>query len=166
MTDFNEDRASTVSPSERICVDESISRWYGKGVNGINHGIPLHFAIDRKPENGCKIQCASCGVSGIMLRLKLVKTAEEEARHVALMDEAESGQIMSEQELLHGGAKVMRDLVMPWMNSDRVVCGDSYFASVPAARMMMRYGMKYIGVVKSATRQYPMPYLSQVELNN
>ena len=44
----------------------------------------------------------------VMLRLKLVKTAEEEARHVALMDEAESGQIMSEQGLLHG-AKVMRD---------------------------------------------------------
>ena len=55
---------------------------------------------------------------------------------------------------------------MPWMHSDRVVCGDSYFASVPAARMTMRYGMRFIGVVKSATRQYPMPYLSQVELNN
>ncbi|KAI2492446.1 Transposase IS4 [Fragilaria crotonensis] len=35
-----------------------------------------------------------------------------------------------------------------------------------SARMMMRYGMRFIGVVKSATRQYPMPYLSQVELNN
>jgi hypothetical protein len=51
------------------------------------------------------------------------------------------------------------------MHSDRVVCGDSYFASVPAARMMMRYGMQFIGVVKSATRQYQMPYLS-LELNN
>ncbi len=158
MTDFNEDRASTVSPSERICVDESISRWYGKGVNGINHGIPLHFAIDRKPENGCKIQCASCGDIGIMLCLKRVKTAEEEDWHVSLMDEAaESRQIMSEQGLLHG-AKVMQDLVMPWMHSNRDVCGNSYFASVPATYMMiMRYGMQLIGVVKSATRQYPMP---------
>jgi hypothetical protein len=34
-----------------------------------------------------------------MLRLKLVKTAEEEARHIALMDEDESGQITSEQGL-------------------------------------------------------------------
>jgi hypothetical protein len=108
VTKLNEHRASTVSPSERICVDESISRWYGKGGHWINHGLPMHVAIDRKPENGCEIQCASCGVSGIMLRLKLVKTAEEEAWHVALMDEAESGQIMSEQGLLHG-AKVMRD---------------------------------------------------------
>jgi hypothetical protein len=165
VSEFNEHRASTVSPSERICVDESISRWYGKGGHWINHGLPMYVAIDRKPENGCEIQCASCGASGIMLRLKLVKTAEEEARHVSLMDEAESGQIMSEEGLLHG-AKVMRDLVMPWMHTDRIVCGDSYFASVPAARMMMRYGMRFIGVVKSATRQYPMPFLSQVELNN
>ncbi|KAI2492991.1 Transposase IS4 [Fragilaria crotonensis] len=87
--EFNEHRASTVSPSERICVDESISRWYGKGGHWINHGLPMYVAIDRKPENGCEIQCASCGASGIMLRLKLVKTAEEEARHVSLMDEAE-----------------------------------------------------------------------------
>ena len=72
---------------------------------------------------------------------------------------------MSDQGLLHG-AKVMRDLLMPWMHSDRIVCGDSYFASVPAATMMMRFGMQFIGVVKSATRQYPMTFLSQVELNN
>jgi hypothetical protein len=43
---------------------------------------------------------------------------------------------------------------------------DSYFASVPAATMMMRYGMRFIGIVKSATGQYPMSFLSQVELNN
>jgi hypothetical protein len=165
VTSFNEHRASTFSPSERICVDESISRWYGKGGHWINHGLPMYVAIDRKPENGCEIQCASCGESGIMIRLKLVKTAEEEARHIALMDEAATGEIMSDQGLLHG-AKVMRDLVLPWMHSDRIVCGDSYFASVPAATMMMRYGMRFIGVVKSATRQYPMSYLSQVELNN
>ena len=81
------------------------------------------------------------------------------------MDEAATLEIMSDQGLLHG-AKVMQDLVMPWMHSDRVAYGNSHFASVPAARMMMRYGMGFIGVVKSATRQYPMPYLSQVELNN
>lgn len=165
VKEFNDHRASTFSPSERICVDESISRWYGKGGHWINHGLPMYVAIDRKPENGCEIQCASCGKSGIMIRLKLVKTAEEEARHISLMDEAATGEVMSDQGLLHG-AKVMRDLLMPWMHSDRIVCGDSYFASVPAATMMMRYGMRFIGVVKSATRQYPMSFLSQVELNN
>ncbi|KAI2494205.1 Transposase IS4 [Fragilaria crotonensis] len=126
----------------------------------------MYVAIDRKPENGCKIQCASCGVAERHHTLfEACKDGEEEARHVSLMDEAESGQIMSEEGLLHG-AKVMQDLVMPWMHTNRIVCGDSYCASVTAARMMMRYGMQFIGDVKSATQQYPMPYLSQVELNN
>jgi hypothetical protein len=112
VTQFNEHRASTFSPSERICVDESISRWYGKGGHWINHGLPMYVAIDRKPENGCEIQCASCGQSGIMLRLKLVKTAEEETWHIALMDEVATGEVVSDQGLLHG-AKVMRELVSP-----------------------------------------------------
>ncbi len=108
VSEFNEHRASTVSPSERICVDESISRWYGKGGHWINHGLPMYVAIDRKPENGCaEIQCASCGVAERHHTLfEACKDGEEEARHVSLMDEAESGQIMSKEGLLNG-AKVM-----------------------------------------------------------
>ena len=50
-----------------------MSRWYGQGGHWINHGLPQYVAIDRKPENGCEIQNAACGRSGVMLRLKLVK---------------------------------------------------------------------------------------------
>ena len=38
----------------------------------------MYVAIDRKPENGCEIQNAACGHSGVMIRLTIVKTAEEE----------------------------------------------------------------------------------------
>ena len=69
---FNLHRATKYSPSESICVDESISRWYGLGGYWINIGIPQYVAIDRKPENGCEIQNAGDGVSGVMMRLKLV----------------------------------------------------------------------------------------------
>jgi hypothetical protein len=34
----------------------------------------MYIAIDHKPENGCEIQNAACEQSGVMLRLKLVKT--------------------------------------------------------------------------------------------
>ena len=70
---FNSYRATNVQPSEQICVDESMSRWYGNGGDWINLGIPQYIAIDRKPENGGEIQDASCGQSGIMLRLKVVQ---------------------------------------------------------------------------------------------
>jgi hypothetical protein len=73
---FNKHRRLFFSPSDRICVDESISRWYGQGGYWINHGPPDYEAIDREPENGAEIQNAACGRSGIMLSLKLVTSIE------------------------------------------------------------------------------------------
>ena len=74
---FNEYRAKNYSPSDRICVDESISRWYGLGEHWINCGLPNYVAMDRKPENGCEIQNACDGRSKIMIQLKLVKGAQD-----------------------------------------------------------------------------------------
>jgi len=70
---FNAHRVSHFNPSHVICVDESISRWYGLGGTWINAGLPFYVAIDRKPENGCEIQNSCCAKSGIMMRLKVVK---------------------------------------------------------------------------------------------
>jgi len=70
---FNKHREDSFIPSEWICVDESISRWYGLGGNWINIGLPMYVATDRKPGNGCAIQNAGCADSRIMLRLLLVK---------------------------------------------------------------------------------------------
>ena len=64
-------------PSDSICVDESMSRWYGIGGQWINAGLLQYIAIDRNPENGCEIQNATDGVSGIIMQLKLVKTSYE-----------------------------------------------------------------------------------------
>jgi hypothetical protein len=55
-----------------------MSRWYGKGGDWINEGLPHYIAIDRKPENGCEIQTACCGTSGIMMKLRIVKQEEIE----------------------------------------------------------------------------------------
>ena len=124
---FNDYRQDYFVPSHTICVDESISRWYGQGGFWINIGLPMYMAIDRKPENGCEIQNAACGSSGVMLRLKLVKTAEEEGANI---EEGGDG-------LLHGTV-VLKNLVMPWAMTNRIVCGDSYFASVGACRELKR----------------------------
>ena len=77
---FNEHRKKFFSASDLICVDESMSRWYGLGGSWINGGLPHFVAMDRKPDNGCEIQNSCDGRSGIMLRVKLVKTATEEER--------------------------------------------------------------------------------------
>jgi len=150
---FNEYRAANFSPGSTICVDESISRWYGMGGHWINEGLPHYVAMDRKPENGCEIQDAACGDSGVMIRLKVVKTTKAEEE-----DDDDSN------ELPHG-MQVMKELVRPWAGSWRVVCGDSFFASVTAAEeMVSRLQLHFIGVIKTATKKYPQRYLSALEM--
>jgi hypothetical protein len=78
MHRFNKHRRLFFSPSDRICVDESISHWYGHGGFWINHGLPHYVTINRKPENGAEIQNAACGRSGTKLSLKLVTSIEYE----------------------------------------------------------------------------------------
>ena len=79
VRNFNEHRSQFFSPSWHLCVDESISRWYGLGGHWINMGLPMYVAIDRKPEDALEIQNSCCAKSGIMAQLKLVKTATANA---------------------------------------------------------------------------------------
>jgi hypothetical protein len=159
VMEYNDYRKKSFIPSEMLCVDESISRWYGQGGEWINKGLPMYVAIDRKPENGCEIQTCACGKSGVMLRLRLVKTRKEEEAQEANNNNIEQ----TEEQLLHG-TKVLKHLVEPWFFSDRVVCADSYFASVPAAEELLRMKLRFIGVVKTATKRFPVAYLSNLEL--
>ena len=153
IKNFNEHRVQSFSPSDEICVNESMSWWYGQGGHWINHGLPMYVAIDRKPENGCEIQNAACGRSGVMIRLKIVKTAEEENAS-AVTDDVSNNH----------GTNVLKFLVEPWVRMDWCVCADSYFASVNAVTVMRMMGLHFIEVVKMATKKFPMSYLSNLEL--
>lgn len=152
---INTHRAAHVTPSERLCVDESISRWYGQGGQWIGHGLPMYVAIDRKPENGCELQTAACGRSGLLLQIHVRTTSDH---HRATMQDDERG-------LLHGTVVMMR-LVSPWAGTARLVCADSYFSSVEAALTLKAAGLRFIGVVKTATTRYPMAALASSELSS
>ncbi len=52
---INDHGKRNVRLSEVICVDDSISRWYGKDAHWIYIGLPHYVAIDRKRGNGCEI---------------------------------------------------------------------------------------------------------------
>jgi hypothetical protein len=59
----------------------------------------------------------------------------------------------------------MKQLLDPWIGqSARIVCADSYFASVGAALELKKLGFRFIGVIKTATKEYPMSYLQGLEL--
>jgi Transposase IS4 len=153
VTNFNTHREATFVPGTTICVDESVSRWYGLGGGWISVGLPHYLAIDRKPDNGCEIQDAACGESGVIIRLKIV-TAEEDGIEASEDDE---------QRLTHG-CRVTKYLVGPWNRTNRIVCGDSYFSSVDTATELKSMGLRFIGVGKTATRKFPMQWLSSFEL--
>ena len=46
-----------------------------------------------------------------------------------------------------------------------VVFADSYFASISTAMELMRLGMRFIGLVKTASKQFPMAYLQALEFD-
>ena len=75
---FNEYCTDTVTPSELICGDKSMVHWYGQGGVWINLGLSMYVAIDTKPESGAEIQNSACGKNEIMLRLKVVKSEEDD----------------------------------------------------------------------------------------
>jgi hypothetical protein len=60
------------------------------------------------------------------------------------------------------GCIVVEELARPWFYTRRVICGDSYFASKSTALELLRLGLGFIGVVKTATRGYPVEYLHGV----
>jgi Transposase IS4 len=129
-------------------------RWYGTGGDWINKGLPHYVAIDRKPENSCEIQNAACGKTGIMMELHVVKGPAEE-RLVLENDE--------DDDLRHG-CKVMLHLLRFWTSAKcRIVCADSYFASVQAARRQFDLNFRFIGVIKTTTKLVPKQYLGEVE---
>ena len=148
---INNHREQNVTPSEILCVNESISRWYARGGHWIEIGLPHYIEIDRKPENGCEIEDTCCGKSDILLRLELVTTAEEEF----LKD--------SNPDVPHGAA-VLKRLVGPWSGSGRIIWADSYFASVTAAERLLEMDLNFIGIIKTATKRYHKKGLSNLWL--
>ena len=153
VDNFNQHRELNFSLSDLICADKSMSHWLGQGGHWINYGLPQCIAINWKPKFGCEIQNSCCSRIGMMMCLKLVKTMEEQHTHIQPCDDGS----------MHGTA-VPKCLVLPWARTDRIVCADLYFASVGTLKELKRIRLRFIGVVKTATWQFPQSYLSNLEM--
>ena len=96
-----------------------------------------------------RLKNSACGRSGVMLRLRIVNTAEERKT-----ERANAG----DYGLLHG-TQVLNTLVAPCTNSNRIVCAGSYFASAGCCEELKIIGLRFIGVFDTATKQFPMTNL-------
>lgn len=104
------------------------------------------MAIERKPENGCEMKTSSCGRSGIMTRIEITRGKEL------------SENLPFEECYNHSTSGTFR-LVQPWLEPNRVVCADSWFSSVETAIALLQRQTKYIGAIKTATKEYPITEL-------
>jgi Transposase IS4 len=98
-----------------------------------------------------------------MIRLRIVKTKEEEEENILQEANEQRGEDdQTEDDELHG-TMVFKYLVEPWCRRrPRVVCADSYFASVRTAEALFQMNLRFIGVVKTATKRFPMDHFRSV----
>ena len=101
----------------------------------------MYVTIGCNPENGADIQDTSCGVSGIMIILKIVKGLNGDGHNDGYND------------LLYD-AKLLLCLVKPWCNTDQLVSAYYYFASVFTAELVVINGLKFFDFIKTSTIKF------------
>jgi hypothetical protein len=157
----------TFVPGNHLEADETVIRWYGIGGGYVNKGLPMYLALERKPNNSGEIQNLADVASGIMLRLKVVKSANEEKVNSTDAAAANKDKDNCNNDATNEGGEgtqVLVELTEPWHDTGRVITADAYFASVEAALKMKDKGLHFIGNVKQCSKMFPMEVLSNTTL--
>lgn len=137
------------TPGYKITVDESMFAWYGKGLNRERGGMPAVIKIKRKPKGvGCECKTIADVQSGIMIGMEINEGKDA------------MQQKTWQREFGAGTATTLR-LTRPWHGTGRIVIGDSWFASVKTATELQKRGLHFMGIVKTATRNYPIKELRE-----
>ena len=108
--------------------------------------------MDCKPDAGCKIQTLCCARTGILCQLLLVKSGSDEDTKTHTKSNH------------NAGTYSIIKLTKPWLGSNRVVVANSAFASADTAAALNKRKMGFIGVVKTATRRFPLRPLQETIL--
>jgi hypothetical protein len=163
VANINKYRSRLFYPSKHLKADETITRWYGVGGVFVDAGLPMYLVLERKLDNGSKIQNLADIASRIMLRLKVVKSTNEEK---AIATATATGTDNDDDAANEGGkgTQVILELTEPWHHSDRLVTTDAYFAFVEAAFMLKEKDLIFIGNVKQCSRRFPMEVLGNTTL--
>jgi len=109
--------------------------------------LPHQTKIVRKPEGvGAEFKSVACAQTGNILKLDLMEGQERNA--------------VKEFNNLGAGTGTTMRLTRPWHGTNRVLVGDSWFASLLTAFELWRVGLFFMGIVKTASRFFPKKFLS------
>lgn len=146
VKDFNASQIKAFTPSERVHVDESMSRWLGRMFDADKdiYGLPQKMALPAPKGTGLEINVLVDAETHVILQIETQgKPTEMRAR---LYDEGNSE-----------GAAICLRLTEPFKATPRTVYADARFASVATAVALMRtHQLSFTGVCKSATVDFPM----------
>ena len=146
---FNKRMQVVLLPGCFLCIDESMSMWKGmcSKIAGI-FGLPHKTKIMRKPEGvGAEMKSLADCRTGCMMMIDLMEGMERNA--------------VKEFNNLGAGAGTTLRLSKAYHGSNRVVVGDSWFASLMTAWELFKVGIFFMGIVKTASRCFPKKYLTE-----
>ena len=140
---FNESFTDKFVPGYMMTIDETMIAWRGRG-------LPHLSFVPRKPEPlGVEVKTLACSASRIICGLDIAEGKEAMATKPY------------EREYGHTTATTLR-LAKPWAGSNRVILGDSWFASVKTAQALYEnHRLYFLGVVKTNTAGFPMSALDR-----
>ena len=134
-------------------MDESMSKWRGQKLSHHHAGGHPHVTcIPRKPEPlGTELRALADAATHAIIQIEI--------------QEGKAAMRMKEHSNLGGGCGSIMRMVWPWRGSGRIVVGDSAFASVTTAFWLYwTCGIYFIGLVKTATKYFPVAYLKRADL--
>lgn len=149
---FNARMKSVYRPGRTICADESMIGWTGRG-SWDWEAIPFLVKIQRKPTPvGLELKNLACALARVIIALEVQKGKEAMA---GAAYRAETGGALT--------AVLLR--LTELQNLHRkgyTVCADAAFASVNTAMHLARYGISFVGCVKTCTAGFPIAHLKKV----
>jgi len=152
---FNECRADKVHPSWLLTMDESMIAWRGREGVGDPMKCPAISFVPRKPEPlGVELKTTADAMGGVMLRIEICEGKSRHDKQKFFNDTYRDKAPAQKNNVGHCTATSLR-IVEPWFGTNRVVAGDSWFASKKLAHLMRSVGLHFIGDVKTNSAQYP-----------
>lgn len=125
-----------------------MSSWKGLDGQWAAEGMPHVTKIQRKPEGvGAEMKAMACGESGVLMSLDIME-----------------GKLLNQMkpfEFYGAGTAVVLRLCQPYFGTDRVIIADSAFSSVKTTMAAQKYGLHFMGAVKTAHKLFPKQFLNK-----
>ena len=141
---FNATRYNNVTPGHHLTVDECMSAWNGSDGKYRHDGMPHKTKIPRKV--GAEMKSLCCRTTGIMLKLDIMEGKDRQG----------AKPFYAEYE----GTAITLRLTQHYFRSLRVVHADSAFSSVRTLEALKIHGLRFMGIVKTATKGFPKHLLT------